>query len=115
MYSYDDLFLFAKVVEVGSFIHTSKLLNTTHTTISRRIKTLEEQLGVTLLKVDTRNFEITEIGKRVYASIKNEAGMVDEKIKNIVEQQNEPTGMIKVQLPIAMSQNRTRRYYTGFA
>ena len=114
MYSYDDLFLFAKVVEVGSFIHTSKLLNTTHTTISRRIKTLEEQLGVTLLKVDTRNFEITEIGKLVYAAINKEANIIDERIKNIVEQQNEPTGLIKVQLPIAMSQNIITPKIPGF-
>lgn len=105
MYSYDDLFLFAKVVEVRSFVHTSKLLNTTHTTVSRRIKALEEQLGVTLIKFDTRNFEVTEIGQQVYDLIKNEAYSLDERINEIVKHQKEPTGLIKVQLPVVMFKN----------
>ena len=56
MYSYDDLFIFVKVVEIGSFINTAKLLKVSHTTISRRIRELEHALGIKLLRVDKTSY-----------------------------------------------------------
>ena len=103
MYSYDDLFLFTKVVEVGSFIHTAKMLKISHTTISRRIKSLEDQLGVALLRVNTKNFELTQTGLRIYESLKNQADTVDDIIGDILDHQKEPQGTLNVILPTGIA------------
>lgn len=103
MYSYDDLFLFAKVAEIGSFIHTAKILKISHTTISRRIKNLENRLGVTLLRVNTKNFELTAIGQQIYEALKNQVDSVDNAIENILEYQKEPQGTLHVLLPTVMA------------
>lgn len=114
MYSYDDLFLFTKVVEIGSFIHTAKMLKISHTTISRRIKNLEEQLGVALLRVNTKNFEPTQIGLRIYESLKNQANTVDDIIEEVIDHQKEPQGTLNVIFPSAMALDSITPYIPKF-
>lgn len=106
MYSIDDLMLFVKVVDIGSFLHTAKLLNITHPTVARKIKNLESNFGVTLLRINTREFELTEAGRQVYNLIKQQSGAVDSLITNLdscFKDQSEPYGTIKVALPVALS------------
>ncbi len=103
MYSYDDLFLFTKVVEIGSFIHTAKILKISHTTISRRIKALEDRLGVILLRVNTKNFELTALGQQVYEALKNQAVLVDDALADILEHQREAHGTLHVVLPSVLA------------
>ena len=103
MYSYDDLFLFTKVVEIGSFINTAKMLKQSHSTIGRKIKNLEDQLNVVLIRRNTKNFEVTEIGKQIYAALQNRVDGIDDLIMNIVHAKNEPQGSLNVVLPPAIS------------
>lgn len=105
MYSYDDLFLFAKVAEVGSFLHTAKLLKISHTTISRRVKSLEYNLGVTLLRVNVKHLELTDIGQLIYDSIKNQADNIEQQISTLLSLQKEPQGKLLVQLPIVLAKD----------
>lgn len=114
MYSYDDLVLFAKVIDIGSFFHAGKLLNMSHTTISRRMKILEERLGVILLKVDTQGFEVTALGKQLYDGLKGRANDFDTFVNSVIEHKNEPSGTIKVQLPVAISQELITPHIPSF-
>lgn len=102
MYSYDDLFIFVKVVEIGSFINTAKLLKVSHTTISRRIRELEHALGIKLLRVDSKNLIPTEQGLKLYQELQNQAKTIDEIISQIITQKTEPKGTLNVILPIVM-------------
>lgn len=61
-----DLFLFVQVVEAGSFSVAAVLLRTTRSLLSRRIKTLEQRLGVQLLHRNARRFSVTPLGEEVY-------------------------------------------------
>lgn len=68
---FDDIMLFVKVVNSGNFLLLSHRLGIAQSTISRKIKVLEDSLGVQLLKRNTRNLELTEKGKNLYENFKD--------------------------------------------
>ena len=50
----DDLLVFARVIESGSFSRAAERLQLPKSTVSRRIAALEERLGEKLLQRSTR-------------------------------------------------------------
>ncbi|AUR52963.1 LysR family transcriptional regulator [Aquella oligotrophica] len=102
MYSYDDIFLFVKVVDVGNFSDSAKLLKISAATISRRIRGLEDSLGVALIRRDTRNFELTAAGEQIYQEFLNKDKLFSEAIKNIIAQDQEVKGVLRVALPLIL-------------
>ena len=61
----NDLMLFAKVVDEGSFSRAADKVGLPKSTVSRRIATLESQLGERLLLRTTRKLTITDFGHSV--------------------------------------------------
>ena len=61
----NDLLLFARVVEDGSFSRAAEKLGIPVSTASRRITHLEKQLGERLLVRTTRKLSVTELGLAV--------------------------------------------------
>ncbi len=64
--TFDDIQIFAKVVDQKSFTNAAKLLRMPKSTVSRRIFQLEERLGVKLLNRTTRQLSLTPIGQAYY-------------------------------------------------
>ena len=117
MFDVNDLLLYVKVVEIGSFLHTARLLNVSHPTIARKIKNLETYLDATLLIVSTKGFEVTDIGKQIYNLIKEQAITVDDlinKLELIAKAENEPRGKLKIALPMVISMNLISPYLPDF-
>ena len=63
--NWDDLRLFLSVARSGSISGAAKQLGVQHSTVSRRIKQLEEKLGARLLERKTSGYELTTAGKDV--------------------------------------------------
>ena len=63
-----DIKWFHEVVVNGSFSAAARATGTTQATISRRIKALEEDLGIDLFRRGHAGSELTEAGKRLAAS-----------------------------------------------
>ncbi len=61
-----DMILFAQVVEAGTITGGSKRIGMERSTVSRRITSLEDRLGVSLLQRSTRKLRLTEIGRQYY-------------------------------------------------
>lgn len=51
------------VVELGSFAGAAEFLNVSQATVSYTIARLEEELGVSILKMEGRKYRLTEIGQ----------------------------------------------------
>src|SRR5258705_11020557 len=61
----NDLLLFARVVDEGSFTRAAGRLGLPKSTVSRRVAALEMQLGERLLLRTTRKLTVTDFGLAV--------------------------------------------------
>lgn len=64
--SWDDLKIFLAVVAHGSMNSAAKALGQSQPTIARRIKALEETLGLDLFQRGPNNLELTEAGQVIF-------------------------------------------------
>jgi DNA-binding transcriptional LysR family regulator len=97
---------FVRIVDAGNLTAAALQLGTTQPTISRRLQTLEQSLGVSLLNRSTHSMRLTADGERCYeragellaswAAFESELRGVDE----------EPEGILRVVAPHAFGQER---------
>lgn len=95
----NDLVLFARIVEVGSFSKAAQRVELPKSTVSRRISLLEARLGERLLQRTTRKLVVTEFG----ASLLEHARKVAEEVEAVdalaQHRQAAPSGKLRVSLP----------------
>ena len=102
---YQNLFLFVKVVEKGSFVAASEELEVPTSTLSRRVQQLEHQLGYQLLYRSARRLSLSEAGKLFYGRCQPLVeGLVDA-TEQLSSELTTPTGRIKVTAPISLANN----------
>lgn len=100
---YDDLLMFVKLVNIGSFSQTAKFFDTSQPTITRRMQALEQTLGIQLIKRNTRNLEITIAGQRLYDSLQGYKTSIDNIIQEIKSSQGNSKERIRIALPPSLS------------
>jgi DNA-binding transcriptional LysR family regulator len=100
---YDDILIFIKLVDNMSFGKTAIDLKTTQSTISRRIKALEDELELKLLVRDTRNLKLTEEGQQLYFSFREQENFLIKQINNIKMPKQPNQGSFSLSLPFSLS------------
>jgi len=63
--NWDDLKLFLAVSRCGTITGAAKQLNVQHSTVSRRIKALEQNLGISLFRRTKNVYELTSEGAKI--------------------------------------------------
>jgi DNA-binding transcriptional LysR family regulator len=95
----NDLVLFARIVEAGSFSKAAERVELPKSTVSRRISLLEARLGERLLQRTTRKLVVTEFG----ASLLEHARKVTEEVEAAgalaQHRQAAPSGKLRISLP----------------
>ncbi|KPA53277.1 LysR family transcriptional regulator [Photobacterium leiognathi subsp. mandapamensis] len=92
---------FVRVVQTGSFSATGRELNTTQTTISKRIAALETSLGVKLLKRSSRDHSLTPAGSRYFESCLRILAQVEETEASLHDDVQQLAGHIRIAVPVA--------------
>jgi LysR family transcriptional regulator for bpeEF and oprC len=92
----DQLRIFVKVIEAGSFTGAADRLDTPRSHVSRVIAQLEADLGVVLLERTTRARSITEAGREVYERAVGILGAVDETVRATQRVHEEPRGLLRL-------------------
>jgi DNA-binding transcriptional LysR family regulator len=95
----NDLLLFARVVDEGSFSRAAERLGLPKSTVSRRVAALEAHLGERLLLRTTRRLTITEFGEAVLAHAHHLAEDVEAAEALAQSRQIEPAGRLRVSMP----------------
>jgi DNA-binding transcriptional LysR family regulator len=95
----DDLLLFARVAEAGSFSRAAERVQLPKSTVSRRIAALEKRLGERLLQRTTRKLVITDFGQGVLDHARALAGEVDAALAFALYRQVRPSGRLRVSMP----------------
>lgn len=95
----NDLMLFARVVDEGSFTRAAARLGIPKSTVSRRVAALETHLGERLLLRTTRRLTVTEFGQAVLAHARHVAEDVEAAESLAQNRQAEPSGRLRVSMP----------------
>lgn len=95
----DDLFLFCKVVQLGSQQAAAKALNLPVSTVSRRLSLMEEKLAVRLLEKKGRELVPTETGQQYYQLLESQFSDLESHCYQLSEHVDEVTGTIRLSLP----------------
>ena len=98
-YEPNDLLIFARVAEAGSFSRAAEKLGLPKSTVSRRVSLLEERLGERLMLRTTRRLTLTEFGHQLLEHARLVAAEVDA-VKALSEhRQARPSGRLRVSMP----------------
>lgn len=95
----NDLLLFARIVESGSFTRAASRVNLPKSTVSRRLALLETTLGERLLQRTTRKLVVTEFGASLYEHARRVADEVDAAGALAQHRQGEPSGKLRISAP----------------
>lgn len=95
----NDLLLFARIVEAGSFSRAAERVQLPKSTVSRRIALLEQKLGERLLQRTTRKLVLTEFGASLLEHARKVAEEVEAAGALAQHRQGEPSGKLRMSLP----------------
>ncbi|MFG6456544.1 LysR family transcriptional regulator [Roseateles sp. BYS96W] len=95
----DDLLLFARVMDAGSFSRAAERVRWPKSTVSRRIAALEARLGEKLLQRTTRKLTLTDFGAGVLEHARAVAAEVDGALALALHRQQKPSGRLRVSMP----------------
>ncbi|MCM2448247.1 LysR family transcriptional regulator [Rahnella sp. CG8] len=96
----DDLVVFVRVTECGSFSAAARAMDLAPTTVSKQIARLERQLGTTLFERNTRRLKITEEGRAIVERARAALILLDEATEIARAGSDELTGTIRVTAPV---------------
>lgn len=99
----NELFVFARVVQAGSFVKASLELGIPKSTVSRKVFDLETRLGAQLLQRTTRSLRLTDIGREYFARAEHIVAEAEAAEAAVLQLQAEPRGLLRVSVPLNMS------------
>lgn len=92
----NDTLAFLKVIEGGSFTAAARELRLPKTTLSRRVRDLEQRLGAQLLHRTTRRLSLTEAGAIYFQQCKAVPRTLAEAEIAVAQLQGQPRGTLRV-------------------
>ena len=95
----NDLLLFARVVDEGSFSRAAERVGLPKSTVSRRIASLEATLGERLLLRTTRKLTVTDFGLSMLEHANQVVSEVEAAAALAQHRQVEPSGRLRVSMP----------------
>jgi DNA-binding transcriptional LysR family regulator len=89
-----NLEVFVQVVNSGNFAKAASVLDINPSAISRRISSLEDQLGVRLFNRTTRSLSLTEVGERYFSRCLNILAELEEADREAKHHSEAPQGVL---------------------
>jgi DNA-binding transcriptional LysR family regulator len=110
----NNLYFFAKVVDLGSYTAAAKALGLQTSKLSRRITALETELGVRLINRTTRHLSLTEAGKTFHRhclALLDEAQAAKDAMSQILAS---PQGLVRISCPVGLLQGGVAEILSRF-
>lgn len=99
----DDILLFVRVVEAGSFSRVAEQLELTNSVVSKRIARLEKSMNVQLLYRSTRKLSLTDAGTTLYGKARLAKLAIQDAEDAVAGYADEIRGNIKMTMPVVSS------------
>ncbi|MCT7664219.1 LysR family transcriptional regulator [Shinella kummerowiae] len=114
MIDLNDIAIFAKVAELESFSRAAHALGMPVSTVSRRVSTLEEQLGATLLQRTTRRLSLTAQGRAYFSQCSGPLSSLYDAESVLARAQKAPEGLLRVSAPVILGQDPFYAFVSSF-
>ena len=92
----EDISLFHRIVETGSLVEASDLLNLPKSTVSRRLQALEDELKVKLFHRQSRAMTLTASGSHFYDKTLAILGDLEQTLVELTDTQAEIGGHLRI-------------------
>lgn len=99
MHNWDDIRYFLSVARCGSYSSAAKLMKVNHTTVSRRIRVLEQELAVKLFINTTQGLEMTNAAQAVFEKATELEHTHNYISRTLAEYNDQLSGQIKLTMP----------------
>jgi len=96
----NEMLVFARVVQAGSFTAAGATLGMPKSTVSRKVSDLEERLQSRLLQRTTRKLSLTDVGRTYYDYCARIVGEIEDAESAVSTLQETPRGLLRVTAPI---------------
>ncbi|ACS81602.1 transcriptional regulator, LysR family [Maridesulfovibrio salexigens DSM 2638] len=111
----NDIPLLVEVARQKSFTKAAEKLNIGASTLSRRIKQLEERMGAVLFYRDTRNVELTDNGQILLDRCEFILGETQRTYESVVNNMKSPSGLVRVCMFRDLYDRNMKKALIGFA
>ncbi len=101
----DDLRVFCTVVRKAGFAAAAQELGASPAYVSKRIRLLEQELGVPLLHRTTRRVVVTDQGERVFHWAQRILDDMDQLLQEVAVTRCEPRGLLRVSSSFGFGRN----------
>ena len=98
----NDTLVFVKVVQHGSLTAAARALDLPKTTVSRKLRALEDRLGARLLNRTTRRLALTEAGTIYFEHSKRIATDLEAAESAVHQLEGNPRGWLRVTAPYSL-------------
>jgi DNA-binding transcriptional LysR family regulator len=96
----NEMLVFARVVQAGSFTTAAAGLGMPKSTVSRKVSELEDRLNARLLNRTTRTLSLTDVGRTYYDYCARIAGEIEDAERAVSRLQETPRGLLRVTAPL---------------
>lgn len=98
----NEIKVFVKVVELGSFAKASAVLQMPKSTVSHKVSALEKRLGATLIRRTTRRLFVTDVGRKYFEQCVHALDRLGQAEEQVGQLQTIPTGPLRITAPVEM-------------
>ena len=114
MGNFDDVLIFVKVAQFESISGAARSLGMPISTVSRRLSGLEANLGVSLLRRTTRRVTLTAQGREYFGQCREPMALLEEAEQVLALGQKTPEGMLRISVPVILSQAPFMNFLSEF-
>ncbi len=97
---FEEMRVFAAVIDAGSFVKAADALRMSKAAVSRYVAELESRLGVRLMQRTTRRLSITDEGQRFYERCQDLLAGVHDAEAELTSRSQEVGGLLRINAPL---------------
>ena len=97
----DNMLVFVRVAELGSFAAVARQLDVARSVVTRQVAALEARLGVQLIARSTRSLSLTSAGAAYLERCREILKLVEAAETDLTGEHQEPRGLIRLSVPLS--------------
>jgi DNA-binding transcriptional LysR family regulator len=114
MDKYQEMRVFAAVVDAGSFVAAADGLGMSKAAVSRHVSDLEQRLAVRLLHRTTRKLSLTQEGEVFLARCREILASIEASESELSTHADTASGLLKVSVPVSFGVRHIAPLWSGF-